>query len=133
VYTYLLMIAQAAGAEGGAPEQPAPDIWRMLLPMLLIFAVFYFLLIMPQRRKEKQRQRDREGMLKNLSKNDHVVTIGGLHGIVASVSDDEVAIKVDEKSDVRIRVAREAISRVVTEDGAGAEGAKKLGDDSNKK
>jgi preprotein translocase subunit YajC len=130
VYTYLLMIAQA---EGGAPEQPAPDIWRMLLPMLLIFAVFYFLLIMPQRRKEKQRQRDRESMLKNLSKNDHVVTIGGIHGIVASVGDDEVAIKVDEKSDVRIRVAREAISRVVTEDDAGSEGAKKLGDGSDKK
>ncbi len=85
--------------------------------MVLVFGVLYFLLIHPQRKKEKDRQKQREEMLKNLTKSDHVETIGGLHGIVASVTDTDVVLKVDEKSDVRLRFKREAISRVVTEDG----------------
>jgi|WetSurMetagenome_2_1015567.scaffolds.fasta_scaffold20047_2 preprotein translocase subunit YajC len=88
-----------------------------LIMMVAVFGVLYFLLIHPQRKKEKDRQRKREEMLKNLTKSDHVLTIGGIHGIVASVTDTEVVLKVDEKSDTRIRVIREAISKVVTEDG----------------
>jgi preprotein translocase subunit YajC len=116
VTTYTL-IAEDAPA---APDQPSGGMGGMQFPimMLLILAVFYFLLIMPQRRKEKERQRQHGAMLKNLTKNDHVVTIGGLHGIVASTTDDEVVIKVDEKNDVRMRFSRDAISRVVTEEEA---------------
>jgi preprotein translocase subunit YajC len=88
-----------------------------LFLMVAVFGVLYFLLIHPQRKKEKERQRQRADMLKNLTKSDHVVTIGGIHGIVASVTDTEVVLKVDEKSDTKIRVIREAISKVVTEDG----------------
>jgi preprotein translocase subunit YajC len=88
-----------------------------LLLMVAVFAVLYLLLIHPQRKKEKDRQKQREAMLKNLAKNDHVMTIGGLHGIVASVTDTEVVLKVDEKSDTKMRFTREAISKVVTEDG----------------
>ena len=70
-------------------------------------------------------------MLKNLTKSDHVLTIGGIHGIVASVTDTEVVLKVDEKSDARIRVIREAISKVVTEDGKDITG-EMLGDKDKK-
>jgi preprotein translocase subunit YajC len=55
-------------------------------------------------------------MLKNLNKSDHVMTIGGMHGVVASVTETEVVLKVDEKNDVRIRFGREAISKVITEE-----------------
>ncbi|MBE3095642.1 MAG: preprotein translocase subunit YajC [Planctomycetes bacterium] len=89
-----------------------------------LFVVFYLLLIRPQQKKEKEKQKQRQEMLKHLTKNDHVATIGGMHGIVASVTDTEVVLKVDEKNDVRIRFAREAISRVVTDEGE--EGDRKL-------
>lgn len=105
-------VAPDVGPEAGAPQSP----WTMFVIMGLIFAVFYFLLIRPQRKKEKERQQQREGMLSSLKKSEHVVTIGGIHGIVAAVSKDEVVLKVDEKGDVRIRFSREAISKVVTEE-----------------
>ena len=68
-------------------------------------------------------------MLKALKKNDHVVSIGGIRGIVLNVTDEEVVVKVDEKGDVRIRFSREAISKVIGKDGEGDAGAKTLGDD----
>lgn len=121
-------------AEGGAPtpgtadptkEQGSP--YTMFILMGLIFVVFYFLLIRPQRKKEKDRQQQREEMLKSLKKSDHIVTIGGIHGVVAAVGEDEVTIKVDEKADVRLRMSRDAISRVVGDEGETG-GEKKLGE-----
>ena len=101
----------------------------MLIMMGLLFAVFYFLLIRPQKKKERDRQKQREEMLKALKKNDHVVSIGGIRGIVLNVTDEEVVVKVDEKGDVRIRFSREAISKVIGKDGEGDAGAKTLAND----
>jgi len=115
--------APAKGEQGA----PAGNPWSLLVMMALIFGVFYLLLIRPQRKKEKDRQKQREVMLSALKRNDHVVTIGGIHGVVASVGPDEVVIKVDERGDVRLRVAREAISRVVGEEGQAGDTATKLG------
>jgi len=83
----------------------------MLLPMAAIAVVFYFLMIRPARRQEQERQ----NMLSNLKKNDRVVTSGGLIGIIASIKDkeDEVTLKVDESSNVRLRVTKGSIVRVV--------------------
>lgn len=90
-----------------------------VLPMVFMLAVFYFLLIRPQRKQEKQRQ----GMLKDLQKNDKVVTIGGIHGVVANIrkEDDVVTLKVDESGNVRLRVSRSAISRIFSDEGEGGE------------
>jgi len=133
VVTYTLIAEEApaapappTGTGAGSPGPFGGD-YGIFIMMGLIFAVFYFLLIRPQRKKEQARQRDREEMLKRLTKNDHVVTIGGLHGIVASVTDTDVVIKVDEKNDVRMRFAREAINRVVTDGDKGAGGLTLLG------
>lgn len=120
--TYAL-IAQEAAPAAKDGEQPGSQ-YSIFILMGALFVVFYLLLIRPQQKKEKEKQKQREGMLKNLRKNDHVATIGGMHGIVASVTDTEVVLKVDEKNDVRIRFAREAISRVVTDEGK--EGDRKL-------
>jgi preprotein translocase subunit YajC len=128
VTTYTL-IAQEAEAPPPTTDQTQPGGgYGLLIMMALIFGVFYLLLIRPQRKKEKQRQRDRETMLKNLKKSDHVMTIGGIHGVVASVTEDEVVIKVDEKNDTRLRMGRDAISRVVTEAGQSAGEGEKLGE-----
>ena len=120
--TYTLM-AQEPAAPSPTPNgnQPAAGNWNWIIMMVLIFGVFYLLVWRPQRKKEKDRQREREDMLKDLKKNDHVVTIGGIHGIVASVGESEVVLKVDERSDVRIRMARDAVNKVVGPEDEGGE------------
>jgi preprotein translocase subunit YajC len=61
-------------------------------PFILMFAIFYFLLIRPQQKKQRQRT----SMLNALSKGDKVVTVGGLHGTISEISDDTVVIKVND-------------------------------------
>jgi preprotein translocase subunit YajC len=58
----------------------------------LMFAIFYFLLIRPQQKKQRQRA----AMLNAISKGDKVVTVGGLHGTIAEISDDTVVLKVND-------------------------------------
>ncbi|XID93631.1 preprotein translocase subunit YajC [Paenibacillaceae bacterium WGS1546] len=67
-------------------------IWMTLLPFVLMFAIFYFLLIRPQQKKQKQRG----AMLNALKKGDKVVTIGGLHGTITEITDDTVVLKVND-------------------------------------
>jgi preprotein translocase subunit YajC len=80
-----------------------------LLPLILIFAVFYFLLIRPQQKKMK----DHREMLQKLKRNDKVVTGGGIIGTVAKVRDDSDEVEVEIASGVRITVLRGTISSVV--------------------
>jgi preprotein translocase subunit YajC len=58
----------------------------------LMFAIFYFLLIRPQQKKQRQRA----AMLNAISKGDKVVTVGGLHGTIEEISDDTVVLKVND-------------------------------------
>ena len=101
-----ILLAQDVG-EG------APLPWYLngpWIPFLLIGVMFYLLMIRPEQRKRAQMA----DMLGGLKKNDRVVTIGGIHGIVvnASAESDEVTIRVDENNNTRLRVLRSAISRV---------------------
>lgn len=86
----------------GAAE-PNPII--SMVPVLLMFVIFYFLLIRPQ---QKQQKTHRE-FLKALDKNQEVVTSGGIHGTVVQVKDDTVTIRVAEN--VRLEVDKAAIAR----------------------
>jgi preprotein translocase subunit YajC len=106
-----LILAQNAGG-GNAGGGAAP--YSMLLPLVLIGLVFYLLLLRPQRREQKARQE----MLAKLKKNDRVVTVGGIYGVVTNVRPeaDEVTIKVDETSNTRLKVTLSAISRVQGEE-----------------
>ena len=99
-------IAYAAPV-AGAGDQPNPLI--NFLPLILIFIVFYFLLIRPQQKQ----QRDQEKMQKGLKKNDEVVTSGGIHGTVVNVKETVVTLRVTD--DVRIDVDRSCIGRLVKE------------------
>jgi len=117
VTTYTLIAEEAAPAPGtpdAAEKQGSP--YTLFIMMALIFGVFYFLLIRPQQKKQKTEQSKKAEMLKSLRKSDHVMTLGGIYGVVAAVSEDEVVIKVDEKNDVRVRVARDYISKVITDE-----------------
>jgi preprotein translocase subunit YajC len=80
-----------------------------LLPLILFFAIFYFLLIRPQQKRQKAVQQ----MQANLQKGDKVITIGGLHGIIDSLDEHTVVIRAGDGS--RLTYDRAAIREVVNE------------------
>ena len=71
-----------------------------LVPLLLIFAVFYFMLIRPQRQKDKEHKM----MLGNLSKNDEVVTLSGIHGTIVNVKDKTITLRIDENVKIELNI-----------------------------
>ncbi|MFH1354531.1 MAG: preprotein translocase subunit YajC [Candidatus Omnitrophota bacterium] len=75
-----------------------------LFPLILIFVVFYFLLIRPQ----KQREKEHKEMLGNLNKNDQVVTSSGIHGTVINVKDKTVILRIDDN--VKIEIEKKSVS-----------------------
>lgn len=77
---------------------------QLLWPFVLMFAIFYFLLIRPQQKKQKTRA----SMLKALSKGDKVVTIGGLHGTIVEITDDIIVLLVNDAT--KLTFDRSAIS-----------------------
>jgi preprotein translocase subunit YajC len=80
----------------------------------LIIVIFYFLLIRPQRKKDKETQ----SMISSIAKGDKVVTIGGIHGTVVAVREKSFVLKVDDNT--RIEFNRSAISSVIEKKGSGA-------------
>lgn len=86
----------------------------MVMPLLIIFMIFYFIVLRPQRRKEQELRE----MVRNVKENDRVVTIGGIYGIVTNVQReaDRVTIRVDESTGAKLRVNMSAIARVLTGD-----------------
>jgi len=106
-----LALLLAEGAGEGKENQPGFGLLQFL-PFVLIFVFFYFFMIRaPMKRQEKERQ----SLFSNLKKNQKVVTSGGIIGLVASINDkeDEVTLKVDESSNVRLRVLKSSIVRIV--------------------
>jgi preprotein translocase subunit YajC len=92
--------------------QAAPDgggnLFSLLIPFILMFVVFYFLLIRPQQKRNKLRNQ----MLSALKKGDKVVTIGGLHGTIDSLTDDIVVLKVNDVT--KLTFDRSAVNNVVS-------------------
>src|SRR5690606_24002720 len=93
--------AQAAGGAGGAA-------FAQFIPLVLIFAIMYFLMIRPQQKRAKQHRE----MVAALKKGDQVVTQGGLIGKVVSARDDELEVEIAQG--VRVRVIRSTVAQVVT-------------------
>lgn len=102
--------AGAGGAAGG-PQSPLGGLLQSAPLFIVIFLAFYFVMIRPHKRE----QATRKAMLSELKKNDHVLTVGGIYGIVTNVRPevDEVTIKVDESSNTKLRMTLSSISRVV--------------------
>ena len=98
----------AAGAPaGGAAGDPTGGILGMLMPLVLMFAVFYFLLIRPQRKKDKEAK----AMLDNLKVGDRICTIGGIYGTIVRIKDDVLTIEVGEQK-TQMVFARWAVRNV---------------------
>ncbi len=92
----------------GKPSSPG-GMLSMLLPFILMFVVMYFLILRPQKRKE----RERKDLLSRIKKNDRVVTAGGIHGTITSLRENEVILRVDDARDIKIKVDRSSIVTVL--------------------
>ncbi|MBP86091.1 MAG: preprotein translocase subunit YajC [Planctomycetaceae bacterium] len=105
----LMLFAQ----EQQPANSPFGGLDRLLPPMIIIGLLFYFLIARP----ERKRKAEMNDMLGNLKKNDRVVTVGGLYGVVVNVSKDaeDVTLRVDDSNNTRLRVLRSAISRVIVD------------------
>ncbi len=77
-----------------------------LLPLVLIFVVFYLFLIRPQQKKQKEREK----VLESLKRGDRVITIGGMHGTVAGIDTEKKTVLVQIADNVKIKFDRSAIA-----------------------
>jgi preprotein translocase subunit YajC len=100
-------LAQESGGEGGG-GLGGPDMLTSLLPLVLIFVVFYFLMIRPQQKKMKEHR----ATVANLRRGDRVVTGGGLIGAVTRVI-NEAEVQVEIADGVRVRVLKHTITSVL--------------------
>ena len=80
------------------PTAVQPNAIASLMPIIFIFGIFYFLLIRPQQKKQKEHTR----MTSELKKNDEVVTNGGIHGTVVNVKDTTIILKIDDNVKIEI-------------------------------
>src|SRR5690554_4801572 len=101
-----LLLAQA---ETAAQAQPASNPGMLLIWMIVVFAVFWIMMVMPQRKQQKKR----EAMLNALKKGDKVITIGGIHGEITKIDGDDILLRVGDK--VELKMLRSAVSRVKEE------------------
>ena len=92
-------------AIGTSPEQGASPI-TALMPIILIFVIFYFLLIRPQQTQQKKHRE----LLSQLKKNDEVVTNSGIHGTIVNLDEETVTLRVDDNT--RIKFQKNTISYV---------------------
>lgn len=106
-----LLAQGGGGAGGGGGQDPFMFILTLVVP---IGVLFYLFIIRPQRREQAARQ----AMLAAVKKNDRVVTIGGIYGVVTNVQQEanEVTIKVDEATNTKLRMSLGSIARVVADE-----------------
>ena len=105
ISTMLFMGGCLAGETEAADDGSlATSIWPMIIFIVVLFGIMYFLMIRPQRARQKEHQ----NLLQELNRGDRVITAGGIYGHIESVSDDSVVIKVD--SGATLRIARNSVA-----------------------
>lgn len=100
----LFAVAMAPAVSEGGQQ---PSLVSAMLPFVAMVAIFYFLLIRPQQKQQKQHQL----MLSEIKKGDKVITSGGIHGLVANVKENIVSVKIADN--VKIDVEKSTISKVI--------------------
>ncbi len=100
-----MMAAILLQATGGA------GFGGFLIPLGLMFAIMYFMVIMPQQRQRRQRKKVQE-MLSALKTGDKIITNGGIYGTVNGIDGDSVILKISSEPQVKIRLSRAAIAQV---------------------
>jgi len=103
VYTMMLLAMGAPAGEGGGGG------FGMFLPIILIFAIMYFLIFRPQAKKQKQQRL----MVEALKKGDKIVTIGGMYGQIVGIKEKEGTIVVKIAENTKVELARTSVARVL--------------------
>ncbi|OEU65313.1 MAG: preprotein translocase subunit YajC [Desulfobacterales bacterium S5133MH16] len=114
----MINIAYAMGTGGGGAGQGAGG-FSSLIPIVLMFVIFYFLLIRPQQKKTK----DHREMINRLNKGDRIITSGGLHGRITAVSDTTMTVEIADK--VRVKIARGNVAQILQSSSQSQEPKKK--------
>lgn len=104
--TNIFYLPMAAVPEQGASSSDPMAMLFSFLPIILVILIFYFLVIRPQNKRQKEQER----MIAALKKGDHVVTIGGIHGTVDNVGDNYVILRVDDNT--KLKFSKSAVATV---------------------
>lgn len=108
--SFISFLDGTVGAAGSASS--TSQLVSTFVPFVLIIAIFYFFLIRPQNKKQKETEK----MINALKKGDKIVTIGGIHGVVSSTKEKTVIVKVDDNC--KIEFSRSAIAGVESDKSA---------------
>lgn len=100
----MILAQQTSPAPGGG------GLWQFM-PMILLFAAMYFLMIAPQRKKQKQH----EAMLKALTTGDEILTTGGIYGTITNVKDDRFVVRIADNT--KIEIGKAFVSAVINKTG----------------
>jgi preprotein translocase subunit YajC len=95
------MAPPLGGSEGSSP---GAGFLGMLPPLLAMFAIFYFLLIRPQQKKQKER----DAMLTSLKEGINVITTGGLYGKIKKIKDDVITLQIADN--VRVKISKDSVT-----------------------
>jgi len=98
--------------QGGAGQGGLAGLITSLVPLVLIFVIFYFLLIRPQQKRAKEHKT----MIENLKKGDKIITSGGIYGVIESVGTNTITLKVAENTKVKIGKAYVAALRASSDE-----------------
>jgi preprotein translocase subunit YajC len=100
----LLAFAGGCAPAGGEGQAETGFDWTIIIFLVLIFGIFYFLMVRPQRKRQKQH----ETLVQELQKGDRVITAGGIYGQIESLNDESVVLKLE--GGTTIRVARSSVA-----------------------
>jgi preprotein translocase subunit YajC len=112
MFGFLAQVTSTTTQAVTGPQVDPPFYASPWFPAILGLLVFYFILIRPQKNKDKAKK----DMMSNLKRGDRVQTIGGILGTVVEAREDEVVVKVDESNNTKIKFARSAIHRILEEE-----------------
>jgi preprotein translocase subunit YajC len=113
LFIFSLLISSQAMAEAAPASSSGGDVASLVFQLLIIFAIFYFLLIRPQQKKLKEHQE----MTKTLSKGNKVVTSGGIIGVISKAQEGEKTIELEIAKGVKVDVVRSTVNEVLEEKG----------------
>ena len=99
-------LIQNAYAQGAQPANP----FGFLLPMIIIFGAFYFLMIRPQQKKQKAHA----ALISNLKAGDEILTAGGVLGVITGISEHYAIVKISENTEIKIQ--KSSVAQVVPKD-----------------
>lgn len=87
-------------------NNPQAAMMANLFPLVMIFAIFYFIMIRPQQKQQKEFKK----MVESLKKNDQIVTIGGVHGTIVNVKEKTFVVRIDDNA--KIEIDKSAVARI---------------------